>query len=83
LSGIKIQAVSANGAIGQATVIGKQVNEALVSKLTLASNVSAIALTTGTQFTIGGTALDGQSGVLANVLVTFNLPSVTEYGVVR
>ncbi|MBW4009402.1 hypothetical protein HG532_05105 [Moraxella osloensis] len=82
LSGIKIQAVSANGAIGQATVIGKQVNEALVSKLTLASNVSAIALTTGTQFTITATALDGQNGALANVPVTFNLPSVTQYGVV-
>ena len=82
LSGIKIQAVSANGAIGQATVIGKQVNEALVSKLTLASNVSAIALTTGTQFTITATALDGQNGALGNVPVTFNLPSVTQYGVV-
>ena len=82
LSGIKIQAVSANGAIGQATVMGKQVNEALVSKLTLASNVSAIALTTGTQFTITATALDGQNGALANVPVTFNLPSVTQYGVV-
>ena len=82
LSGIEIQAVSANGAIGQATVIGKQVNEALVSKLTLASNVSAIALTTGTQFTITATALDGQNGALANVPVTFNLPSVTQYGVV-
>ena len=82
LSGVKIQAVSANGAIGQATVIGKQVNEALVSKLTLASNVSAIALTTGTQFTITATALDGQNGALANVPVTFNLPSVTQYGVV-
>ena len=82
LSSVKIQAVSVNGAIGQATVIGKQVNEALVSKLTLASNVSAIALTTGTQFTITATALDGQNGALANVPVTFNLPSVTQYGVV-
>ncbi|RVU83212.1 hypothetical protein EOL70_18085 [Leucothrix sargassi] len=80
-SGITVTVTSANGKQGIVTLFGKAVNEAAVSSVDLSANVTAIALTVGSQFKVTATVLDAQKGVVSNAPVTFNLPSRAASGV--
>ncbi|BFM99842.1 hypothetical protein MOXK02_14010 [Moraxella sp. K02] len=80
-NGLVVDITAANGKTGQIKLSAKAVNDVVVSNVNLTSNVTNIPLSVGSQFTVTANVSDAQNGAIANSPVTFNLPSLADYGV--
>ena len=80
-NGLVVDITAANGKTGQIKLSAKAVNDVVVSNVNLTSNVTNIPLSVGSQFTVTANVSDAQNGTIANSPVTFNLPSLADYGV--
>ncbi|NOX78678.1 MAG: hypothetical protein GXP20_07405, partial [Gammaproteobacteria bacterium] len=80
-NGLVVDITAANGKTGQIKLSAKAVNDIVVSNVNLTSNVTNIPLSVGSQFTVTANVSDAQNGTIANSPVTFNLPSLADYGV--
>lgn len=80
-NGLVVDITAANGKTGQIKLSAKAVNDVVVSNVNLTSNVTNIPLSVGSQFTVTANVSDAQNGSIANSPVTFNLPSLADYGV--
>lgn len=79
--GLVVDITAANGKPGKIKLSTKAVNDVVVSNVNLTSNVTNIPLSVGSQFTVTANVSDAQNGTIANSPVTFNLPSLADYGV--
>ncbi|TGP48530.1 hypothetical protein EN873_33520 [bacterium M00.F.Ca.ET.230.01.1.1] len=80
-NGLVVDITAPNGKNGQIKLSAKAVNDVVVSSVNLTSSVTNIPLSVGSQFTVTANVSDAQNGTIANSPVTFNLPSLADYGV--